>query len=104
MPAFSAFSIPVRNLAAALLFALAMPVASQAETLIPTGLRSQAYALMKICRSDYDRLCSTVQPGGGRVLACLQSHSSQLSSACAQAMPRAQSLKNGAVAAGVMPK
>jgi len=104
MHGFSAFSIRVRGLSAALLVSLATPVASQAEPLVPTGLRNEAYALMNICRGDYDRLCSSVRPGGGRVLACLQSHSSQLSTACAQAMPRAQSLKNGAVAAGVMPK
>jgi hypothetical protein len=104
MHGFSAFSIRIRGLTAALLVSLATPVASQANPLVPTGLRNEAYALMKICRGDYDRLCSSVQPGGGRVLACLQSHSSQLSAACAQAMPRAQSLKNGAVAAGVMPK
>jgi hypothetical protein len=45
-----------------------------------------------------------VMPGGGRVLACLQNHTNQLSAACGQAMPRAQSLKDSAAAAGVMPK
>jgi hypothetical protein len=45
-----------------------------------------------------------VQPGGGRVLACLQNHTSQLSAACGQAMPRAQALKDSAAAAGAAPK
>jgi hypothetical protein len=67
-------------------------------------MRSEAMALMQVCRSDYDRLCAGVRPGGGRVLACLQSHADQLGAACAGAMPRAQSLRDGAVAAGVMPK
>jgi hypothetical protein len=67
-------------------------------------MRSEAIALMQVCRGDYDRLCTGVIPGGGRVLACLQDHASQLSAACGQAMPRAQALKDSAAAAGVMPK
>ena len=61
-------------------------------------------ALMQVCRGDYDRLCGSVVPGGGRILACLQDHAGQISSGCAKAMPRAQSLRDSAVAAGVMPK
>jgi cysteine rich repeat protein len=71
---------------------------------VPAEMRSEAMSLMQLCRGDYDRLCSGVQPGGGRILACLQTHASQLGAACGQAMPRAEVLKNGAVAAGVMPK
>ena len=67
-------------------------------------MRGEAIALMQVCRGDYDRLCAGVMPGGGRVLACLQNHTNQLSAACGQAMPRAQSLKDSAVAAGVLPK
>jgi hypothetical protein len=79
-------------------------VASEAQTQIPPQMRGEAMALMQVCRSDYDRLCGSIAPGGGRILACLQSHTSELSSGCAQAMPRAQSLRDNAVAAGVMPK
>jgi hypothetical protein len=98
MPTIPISSTEVRCIAAAFLVALAMPVTSQAQTLIPTGLRSEAYALMKVCRGDYDRLCSGVQPGGGRVLACLRSHANELSTACAQ------SLKDRAAASAPMAK
>ena len=89
-------------IAALLTFAAALPARAQSQ---PTPqMRSEAMTLMQICRGDYDRLCSSVTPGGGRVIACLQSNASQLSAACAQAMPRAEALKNSATAAGVMPK
>ena len=89
-------------IAALLTFAATMPARAQSQ---PTPqMRSEAMTLMQICRGDYDRLCSGVMPGGGRVIACLQSNASQLSAACAQAMPRAEALRNSATAAGVMPK
>ena len=88
--------------AALLTFAATMPARAQSQ---PTPqMRSEAMTLMQICRGDYDRLCSGVTPGGGRVIACLRSNANQLSAACAQAMPRAEALKNSATAAGVMPK
>jgi len=84
--------------------ALAPSIADAQAARVSPQMRSEAMALMQICRGDYDRLCSGVQPGGGRILACLQNHANQLSAPCAQAMPRAQALKNSAVAGGVMPK
>lgn len=104
MPRFSLSSIRFRALAALAVGSAALPVASHAQTQIPPQMRGEAMALMQVCRGDYDRLCASVVPGGGRILACLQDHAGQISSGCAQAMPRAQSLRDSAVAAGVMPK
>ncbi len=75
-----------------------------AQSFVPPQMRSEAMALMTACRADYDRLCGGVQPGGGRILACLQQQAANLSAPCAQVMPRAQMLLNGAAAAGVLPK
>ncbi|MEO8320523.1 MAG: cysteine rich repeat-containing protein [Bradyrhizobium sp.] len=104
MPRFSVPSIRLRTLAALAVGAAAFPGASEAQTQIPPQMRGEAMALMQVCRADYDQLCSNVVPGGGRILACLQEHAGQISSGCAKAMPRAQSLRDSAVAAGVMPK
>jgi Cysteine rich repeat len=77
---------------------------SQLQTQITPQMRSEARAVMQACRADYDRLCSDVAPGGGRILACLQSHAGQLTASCAQTLPRAQALRDGAAGAGVAPK
>ena len=104
MPRFSVPSIPALALAGAAVMSATFPVACLAQAQVPPQMRGEAMTLMQVCRGDYDRLCAGVQPGGGRVLACLHEHSHQLSAACGQAMPRADALKNSATAAGVMPK
>ena len=89
---------------------LPLPAAAQAQpqpqpqAQVPPDMRSEAMTLMRLCRSDYDRLCSGVIPGGGRILACLQSHAGALSRPCAAVMGRAQVLKDKAAAAGVLPR
>ena len=82
--------------------ALAPPLA-HAQT-VPLEFRSEALALAQMCRADYDRLCPGVVPGGGRVLACLRTRANELSANCAQALPRAESLRDRATAAGALPR
>jgi Cysteine rich repeat len=39
-------------------------------------------AAMRVCRADAHKLCPGVQPGGGRIAACLRENESKLSSGC----------------------
>jgi len=39
-------------------------------------------AAMRVCRGDAQKLCPDVQPGGGRIAACLRENESKLSSGC----------------------
>ena len=41
------------------------------------------------CRADLQQFCAGVQPGGGRMLACLKEHRDQVSDACKQAVKSA---------------
>jgi hypothetical protein len=44
------------------------------------------------CTADVQRLCANVQPGGGRILACLKEHKDALSDQCKQAAQKAMSM------------
>jgi hypothetical protein len=46
-------------------------------------------ALRAGCAADAQRLCAGVQPGGGRILACLKEHKDALSDQCKQAAAQA---------------
>jgi Cysteine rich repeat len=39
-------------------------------------------AATQACRADAQRLCAGVQPGGGRIAACLREHEAKLSPPC----------------------
>jgi hypothetical protein len=41
------------------------------------------------CDTDIQKLCLGVQPGGGRILACLKQHKDQVSAVCKQAVLKA---------------
>ncbi len=103
---FRFLSFPQAAITVALGISASAPAFAQSplQTQITPQMRSEARAVMQACRSDYDRLCSDVAPGGGRILACLQSHAGQLTSPCAQTLPRAQALRDSATSAGIAPK
>ncbi len=53
----------------------------------PAMSRRQETAMLRTdCGPDYRHYCSDVQPGGGRVIACLQAHGPQLSRQCSSAL------------------
>ncbi len=48
------------------------------------------------CTADVQRLCANVQPGGGRILACLREHKDALSDQCKQAAQQAAGMSGNA--------
>src|SRR5512142_153118 len=60
------------------------------EKLEGDALRARKYVeeVGKACRSDVDRFCAGVEPGGGRVLGCLAQHRFELSSSCESEVSR----------------
>ena len=70
--------------AIAAIVAAALAAGAAAAQTAPSGDRADA--AKKACKGDYQRLCSGVMPGGGRIVACLQNHSSELAPECAKAL------------------
>jgi hypothetical protein len=80
-PASSSGNAPPSGTATA---AAAAPAA--AHTLSP---RQEAMAVRSKCSGDFQKLCSSVQLGGGRAAACLRAHASELTPACRAALQSA---------------
>jgi hypothetical protein len=45
------------------------------------------------CAQDAQKLCANVQPGGGRIIACLKQHQDQVSDSCKQAIAKAMAAR-----------
>jgi len=45
------------------------------------------------CKGDVEKLCPGVQPGGGRIIACLKQNEAQVSAPCKDAMLKARERK-----------
>lgn len=55
----------------------------------PPPVQPTLAELHAACDSDIQKLCSGVQPGGGRILACLKQHKDEVSDTCKQAVAKA---------------
>ena len=80
-PPIRAIAILVMN-GRSVLVGFLLVAAGQALGAVPT--------IRQACAADFKMFCSDVQPGGGRVLACLRDNSAKLSSDCRNAMSAAQ--------------
>jgi hypothetical protein len=68
----------MRALALTAVAALAFAGAAQAQGL-PAGISAA-------CTADYQKLCSKVPPGGGRVLKCIVAHMEEVAETCKSAL------------------
>lgn len=66
------------------------PAPSPAQSPAPQAPSPQAVAEARAaCETDIQKLCPSVQPGGGRILACLKQHKDQVTDGCRQAVIKA---------------
>jgi hypothetical protein len=69
----------------------AMPVPGPVPTPGPMPMRAELRLMRADCGADFQRYCSSVQPGGGRAIDCLVSHGQQLRPECRSALRMAAS-------------
>jgi Cysteine rich repeat len=68
---------------ATLLVSLTLVMSAFAQ---PSKMDSEMAALRTYCKADVERLCPKVEPGGGRIKACLMEHKNEISVGCAKAL------------------
>ncbi|MFG1421115.1 cysteine rich repeat-containing protein [Roseixanthobacter liquoris] len=83
--AFSRRSLSQLTLSLLIQCVLAAPPAL-AQAAAPASVK----AAQKACRADVQKLCAGVQPGGGRIVQCLQKQPDQVSEGCRTALAAAQ--------------
>ena len=71
----------LRSATLCMVFAILAPAFAQ-----PSRLDAEMEALRTYCKADVERLCPKVQPGGGRIKACLMEHKNEISVGCAKAL------------------
>ena len=71
------------------LFAVALGAALLATGSWGAGAQEGLFTSERDCTTDVQTLCAGVKPGGGRVLACLQSHVGELSVGCSTILSKA---------------
>jgi len=56
-------------------------------------IKKMAHEVHAACKGDVEEFCTDVKPGRGRILKCVQAHSSQLSAACKDEMNKAKTMR-----------
>ena len=74
--------------AAALMILAGASVAAAQQP--PNNAMMMSGPVQQACDKDVKTLCPTVQPGGGRVIACLRENSAQVSPKCKEALKTAK--------------
>lgn len=57
------------------------------------GLEAEIQALKTYCKADIERLCPNVEPGGGRIKACLKAQMDGVTVGCAKALKELKEIK-----------
>ena len=78
----------VRTTILLLLVSATMPTFAQGQ-----GLEAEIQALKTYCKPDIERLCPNVEPGGGRIKACLMAQKDELTVGCAKALQELKEIK-----------
>jgi hypothetical protein len=68
------------------LMALALASAVLTAVAAEPQMEQERELIRTYCKSDVERLCKGVEPGGGRIKDCLKTHENEMSVGCAKAL------------------
>ena len=57
------------------------------------GMKEGKHKMQEACGADIRQFCSNIEPGGGRIVQCLQQHQKEVSQACNQLLEKHASRK-----------
>ncbi|MGH6836508.1 MAG: cysteine rich repeat-containing protein [Methylocella sp.] len=60
---------------------------------VPAKAQAGLEDMRTYCKSDLQRLCAGIEPGGGRLIQCLKGHKKEISVGCAQALQKLKAKK-----------
>lgn len=87
---------PLRTLACALGLATLSSVTTTYAADAPAAGPAADGAVAQACRDDVKSLCPDMQPGGGRIAACLKKQRAKISAGCKEALKEAQAGRKAA--------
>lgn len=64
------------------------PACQEARTAAREKVKARAKEIHAACEGDARKLCADVQPGGGRIHACLKKNHEQVSEGCRATLPK----------------
>jgi hypothetical protein len=82
-------AMTVRTVCLSLALSVPLSVFAEGMNLAPEEIN----AIRTYCKADVERLCPNVEPGEGRIKACLMTHKEEMSVGCAQAMQKLKKSK-----------
>ncbi len=68
------------------LMALALASVGLSAVAAEPQMEQELELVRTYCKSDVERLCKGIEPGGGRIKACLKEHENEMSVGCAKAL------------------
>jgi hypothetical protein len=77
-------------IAASITLGMLAPAVAQTQ---PQISPDQRRALASACRSDVEKLCPGIQPGGGRIAICMRGKIDQASAGCREAMAKVRAAR-----------
>ncbi|MFG1410027.1 cysteine rich repeat-containing protein [Xanthobacter sp. VTT E-85241] len=83
-------AFPRRALSRLALSFLIQCVFTAPPVLAQDAASAAAKSAQQACRADVEKLCAGIQPGGGRIVQCLQKQADQVSEGCRAALAAAQ--------------